>query len=757
MLPELKPDCLLAKSYELGHWKGSYSLVGHTADVVNAVTTLVDVLGNRLLKQFGLVCDLAYLRNTARLAAYLHDWGKANHHFQGMVRSKIPGTSPQRDLNQQQMLRHEIISVLLAWEFREWLQQTKGDFYTALVAAGGHHLKLGGKEGLRNEEFGELKQSGEVEMWLYFQHPTFKGLLKYGVKSIEGLPQKLKLSVTPKQSWTVTEIKQKRQAIKDALEEELIDPVLCAVIKALLIAGDCSASAFPNVDLKTDDGRTLTYKQWIEREISTILDQDKLNRVIQQRLGKNILLPFQENLGKITSRVAIVRAGCGTGKTLGAYNWAKAHAIGRKLFFCYPTTGTSTEGFIDYVHGKIEAELFHSRYQVDLEMMKTGEEEELESGAEIAIKLESFRAWGAESVVCTVDTVLGLFQCNRRPLYCFPAIVNAAFVFDEIHCYDAKLFETLLRFLQVVKAPILLMSASILPWQKRAIEEAVGELIEIIEGPKELEIKPRYCFHFQEVPNWERVEQEFAEGGKVLWVCNQVNTAIAVYEEAKRRGLGALLYHSRYRYQDRVEHHRAVVDAFKPGQTKPVIAICTQVAEMSLDLSATLLVSQIADPAGLIQRLGRLNRRYCGHPLDAWFYPDDKEGFPYSAATLAQGKAMIENFTDDVNQAQLAQLLEAFTPEPTAIEDDLDLVWLDGHWRSYPASLRQASHNITAILEQDLPKITTLPAKDILKYTMPIPINKWKPKEKYKFYPIAPSNIWSYTEEIGAKQQGGKQ
>ncbi|BFM39101.1 CRISPR-associated helicase Cas3' [Synechocystis sp. LKSZ1] len=757
MLPKLKPDCLLAKSYQPGHWKGSYSLVGHTADVVNAVTTLVDVLGERLLKQFGLIYDLAYLRNTARLAAYLHDWGKANHHFQGMVRSQILGTSPRRDLNQQQMLRHEIISVFLAWEFREWLQQAEGDFYTALVAAGGHHLKLGGKEGKQNDEFGELKQSGEVEILLYFQHSNFRGLLRYGIKSLEGLPKKLKLSVAPKQNWTVTEIKQKRQAIKEALEEQSIDLVLCAVIKALLIAGDCSASAFPNVDLKTEDGRTLTYKQWIEQEISTTLDQDKLDKVIKQRLGKHILLPFQENLGKITSHVAIVRAGCGTGKTLGAYNWAKTHAIGRKLFFCYPTTGTSTEGFIDYVHGKIEAELFHSRYQVDLEMMKTGEEEELESGAEIAIKLESFRAWGAESVVCTVDTVLGLFQCNRRPLYCFPAIANAAFVFDEIHCYDAKLFGTLLRFLQVVKAPILLMSASILPWQKRAIEEAVGEPIEIIEGPRELEIQPRYRFYLQEVPNWERVEQELAEGGKVLWVCNQVNTAIAVYQEAKRRGLEALLYHSRYRYQDRVNHHRAVVDAFKPNQKKPVIAICTQVAEMSLDLSATLLVSQIADPAGLIQRLGRLNRRYCGHPLDAWFYPDDKEGFPYSAAMLAEGKAMIENFTDDVNQAQLAQWLEAFTPEPTAIEDDLDLVWLDGYWRSYPASLRPASHNITVLLEQDLPTIKTLPTKDILKYTIPVPMNKWKPKEKYKFYPVAPSDIWSYTEEVGAKKQGGKQ
>ncbi|MBJ7900171.1 MAG: CRISPR-associated helicase Cas3' [Cyanobacteria bacterium RI_101] len=755
MSPKLKPNCLLAKSYKAGHWQGSYSLVGHTADVVNAVTVLVNTLGDRLLEQFGLTCTLEHLRNTVKLAAYLHDWGKANHHFQGMVRSQIPGTSPQRSLEEQQMLRHEVASVLLAWEFREWLQQAEADFYTALMAAGGHHLKLGGKQGQCSDEFGEIKPSGDVELFLYFLHPNFKGLLKYGFRNIDGLTPKIKLSAAPAQVWTVNDIKKKRSEVKDALAERSLDQTLCAVVKALLIAGDCSASAFPNADLTRQDGTKLSYRDWITKEIATTLDQNKVQRVIDQRLAGDSLRPFQTNLGKIKSRVAIARAGCGTGKTLGAYNWAKTHALGRKLFFCYPTTGTSTEGFIDYVHGKLEAELFHSRYQVDLEMMKTGEEEQLEAGSEVAIKLESFRAWGAESIVCTVDTVLGLFQCNRRPLYCFPAIANAAFVFDEVHCYDAKLFGTLLRFLKVVKAPVLLMSASVLPWQKRAIEEAVGEPIEIIEGPKDLETKPRYRFYLQNEPDWRRVEEELQSGGKALWVCNQVNTAIAVYQEAKKRGLPALLYHSRYRYQDRVNHHRAVVDAFKPDQKKPVIAICTQVAEMSLDLSATLLVSQIADPAGLIQRLGRLNRRYCGHALDALFYPDEKEGFPYSAVTLAQGKAMLESLTGDVNQSQLAQWLEVFTPEPGDGDDDLNLVWLDGGWKTYPAPLREPGYNITALLEQDLSRIKGLPTQEIAKFTVPIPATGWKPKEKYKFYPIAPRSLWSYTEEIGATQRGG--
>ena len=160
MQTRLEPNILLAKSFNKGAWKGSYGLVGHTADVVNAVTTLVDTLGDRLIEQFGLKCSSSQLRATARLAAYIHDWGKANEHFQMVVRHK------RNPLNEPQIIRHEVASMLLAWEFKEWLEQGEGDFLTAVVAAGGHHLKLGGKAGKQNDELGEIRQSGDDKLSL---------------------------------------------------------------------------------------------------------------------------------------------------------------------------------------------------------------------------------------------------------------------------------------------------------------------------------------------------------------------------------------------------------------------------------------------------------------------------------------------------------------------------------------------------------------------------------------------------------------
>ncbi|MEO0804643.1 MAG: CRISPR-associated helicase Cas3', partial [Cyanobacteria bacterium J06642_2] len=312
----------------------------------------------------------------------------------------------------------------------------------------------------------------------------------------------------------------------------------------------------------------------------------------------------------------------------------------------------------------------------------------------------SFEAWEKKATICTVDTVLGWMQCHRRPMYCFPALANAAFVFDEVHCYDRSLFGALLNFLKTVQAPTLLMSASFLQPQLDAIANAIGETPAIVSGPADLENLARYRFHEADEPNWERVEAELQAEGKVLWVCNQVSTAVGVYEEAQRRRLNAKLYHSRYRYEDRVQHHREVVDAFKPEQQEPVLAIATQVAEMSLDLSATLLVSQIAPPAALIQRLGRLNRKYCGRALDAHFYKDPKK-FPYPQEERNRGLALIQDFSGEVNQTDLAQWLKR---ENCSLKPETHSVLLEGEWRTYPGMLRQSGVTITCLLERDRPR-----------------------------------------------------
>ena len=86
--------------------------------------------------------------------------------------------------------------------------------------------------------------------------------------------------------------------------------------------------------------------------------------------------------------------------------------------------------------------------------------------------------------------MLGLTQNQRRRLYAWPAFVDAAFVFDEIHAYDERLFSSLLHFLLTCRGvPCLLMTASLSQSRLDALEKtlsSIGESLETVAGPTEL-------------------------------------------------------------------------------------------------------------------------------------------------------------------------------------------------------------------------------------------------------------------------------
>ena len=99
------------------------------------------------------------------------------------------------------------------------------------------------------------------------------------------------------------------------------------------------------------------------------LQSDELDRIVDARLGGRPPYPFQERVAASDERVTLVEAGCGNGKTLAAYMWARRSAVGRRLVFCYPTTGTTSAGFQDYLLAQTELEraLMHGRASADIE------------------------------------------------------------------------------------------------------------------------------------------------------------------------------------------------------------------------------------------------------------------------------------------------------------------------------------------------------------------------------------------------------
>ncbi len=76
--------------------KFAATYTGHISFVLQAAEILLDKLGPCILQQLGIErIDLDCFANTVRLGTYLHDWGKANQHFQEMVYLKSLDPSQQ--------------------------------------------------------------------------------------------------------------------------------------------------------------------------------------------------------------------------------------------------------------------------------------------------------------------------------------------------------------------------------------------------------------------------------------------------------------------------------------------------------------------------------------------------------------------------------------------------------------------------------------------------------------------------------------
>lgn len=99
-------------------------------------------------------------------------------------------------------------------------------------------------------------------------------------------------------------------------------------------------------------------------------------------------------------------------------------------------------------------------------------------------------------------------------------------------------------------------------------------------------------------------------GGITLVIANTVRCAVELYHTL-RRILGTVdlrLVHSRFRGEERKEWARTFLgrDHCGPGQNRVIVA--TQVVEAGIDVSADVLVTEIAPWASLVQRFGRCAR-----------------------------------------------------------------------------------------------------------------------------------------------------
>lgn len=777
---------LRAKSWSCadGNAPGFVFLAQHLADVHAAAVAVMDATGDDQLTAFGLdpVLWRDRFRTAVLMAAVCHDLGKANDHFQGMI------LKTRDRAGKRQGLRHEWVSFWLMefTELKGWLRGAlpEGkigdlDWQAAVWAVAGHHPAIhracpppppDGGEGCEMVIFSEQLLN---ECLVIVQQ---KLKLPCPGPDATRFPKKLDLfEVT-------TAIGRKLRSDRadwdadDIGTEQSGQRSFVAAVKNCLVAADIAGSALPPDDHTEVGRRAAVINGFANRPTADELRQVVRERLTNRTTGRTAeLRPFQKDVVEKAGSVTLIKAGCGSGKTLAAYHWAAERCPGRRLYICYPTTGTATEGFRDYVFdaesgtSKVGARLFHGREKVD-DYLILGVYERDESEGDALARIDSLRAWSTPVVTCTVDTVLGVMANQRRGLYAWPSLAGAAFVFDEIHAYDDRLFGKLLRFIGHLKGlPVLLMTASLpesrlLDLKRLVKRNRKCELVEIA-GPTELEDLPRYHREHQtgEVEILERVRKELRRTdrpGRVLWVCNSVNRAITFSEQCETVGLSPVIYHSRFRYGDRVQRHQEVIDQFR-NDNGPAFAICTQVAEMSLDLSATLLVTDRAPVPALIQRLGRLNRRATNASCPTMPFivmePSDDKGHPtptpYGLRDFDESEVWLSKLPGTISQRDLVNCWRELPEHEGGDRDQRTSSWIDGGPCREVTPIREMGHGIDVLLEADAP-IPHTRRGQLAELVIPMPTPRglpWRDWDECFGIPVVPEGLLTYDPRRGGQ------
>ena len=715
------PKQLLAKGLKYGE----LLLNQHLLDTETAAKV---IFKGRILRnwcRFFRVNDPHLFLIHLQIACLFHDIGKANVEFDALVRG---------NKRFQQTLRHEWLSALILHlpSVRSWLEKSELDLEVITAAVLCHHLQAS------RQDWGKprtLEQDKEIE--LYLQHPEVVRILEKiaelaQIESLPELPEKWVASGAWKEAYDNAKsigAKFSREIRRNETRRSLL-----LAVKAGLIAADSVASGI----FRIEDSEAIT--QWVKdtlhrepitrEEIEEKILQPRYDD-IEKKLGQSFKLkPFQEKATELSSRLLLL-SGCGTGKTIFAYKWMQGvlenHQAGHVIFL-YPTRGTATEGFKDYVSWapESEASLLTGTALYELKGMRENPSESTQDKDYTTDeRLYALGFWSKRFFSATVDQFLSFLTHSYSGICLLPILADSVVVIDEVHSFDRGMFNNLVSFLENFDIPVLCMTATLPTTRRKDLTDKLenkgkGLGLDIfptenrsqLEELEKAETRPRYIIQSISYETaYDRAMEAYREGKRVLWVVNTVDrcrqTASQLEDDLK---VEVLTYHSRFRLKDRQERHSETVSAFQ-GKGEAAIAVTTQVCEMSLDLDADVLITELAPISSLVQRFGRSNRSHKRKEEERahiWVYEPEKV-LPYKEEELAKAKEFITDISSfsEISQRTLAEKLEHYSPKEDSADGSSGFV-TGGYWATSEPFRDIDDYSVSAILDSDLEEFLKL-------------------------------------------------
>ena len=402
---------------------------------------------------------------------------------------------------------------------------------------------------------------------------------------------------------------------------------------------------------------------------------------------------MQQDIVACDSDRLILNAGCGEGKTAAALLFAqrllKENQVER-IIFTLPTKFTANNLYRDLVSPEgydIPQKLvgiIHGDSKEFLAQLTDAEEArgEMERTNANLIAQEFENNFYAKPVtISTVDHLLmSLYHGYKYADRAFFNVASSLVIFDEVHYYQGRTLKAIaeaMRHLTQLKVPHLVMTATI-PTAVRERFDTLNSghpyLFEQAEALRTDTSEPKVPFEIRklqktpiDVDNTVSSElldlvRKNASKRQILFV-NQVNRAKNVYLALKEQGISENLicYHSGFISKDRVQKEKIIRSLFKESSQRKddeikileaydfknsdaCVLVSTQVSELSLDISADVMYSEIAPIDAIIQRGGRLNRKgespfndQTGHTYRLYLMPayeDERACLPYEPDIL---------------------------------------------------------------------------------------------------------------------------
>lgn len=644
--------------------KSNQTLRGHIRD---CLTVCDEVIARRepFLRQFchryGWNWD--EVRQCLRFAVWFHDIGKSSDEWQVYIRKP-----------EQEQGKHQITHSLPSFGIGLMASNPPRLFdnsprYAALLAILAHHGQLH-KDAFREDNY----QWQSVTLPVDYINAHFNVFRE--------LEPNFPLTPWEHNSLQLGKVCSAITYLKSAIHQQqnLRFKALYSLMLYMLTASDGYASGN-----SPDGGTPLNPRatNLTREELSGIQNQSPFYDNTQLKKLQFVREPndMQRVIVKHAATRVVLNAGCGEGKTAAALLFAqkllRENQVDR-IIFTLPTKFTSNNLHRDFVQEyKIPEELVGITHGDATEFLRQNSEDETENL--IMAQVFENSIYAKPVTISTVDhLIMSLYHGYKFADRAFSNVASSLVVFDEVHYYEEHTMGAIaeaMRRLTELAIPHLVMTATI----PSVIHQALDKLVPnqpytfqrapaVIPGTSE----PKTPFEIERfsetfIDENREVSSELLEHverhldlRQIIFV-NQVARAKQIYRALENAGIdeNLICYHSGFISKHRNEKERIIRALFKPAEkrkpediealehrgfknSEPCILVSTQVSELSLDISADVMFSEIAPIDSIVQRGGRLHRKgespsdgdnvyrmYVAPP-----YEDEKACLPYEQEIL---------------------------------------------------------------------------------------------------------------------------